>query len=258
MSRRLNGSGMKISAPRNGNPTQHRILIGTPTLGNVRIEWHNALSGVVIPTNWANAVSTPIGFLVDDAQNIVANEAIAKNFDWLLLVEDDVIIPIDLYQRMRKWVDEAKYPMVAGLYHLKSDPPEPMVYRGRGNGPFRKWKLGDVVPVDAVPTGCTLISVKLLKAVAAHRNERYTIQVGPERKLLSRIFETPRYVWNDPALGTYRKMVGTSDLQFCDYVLEHNLLPKAGWPKLAKEKYPFIVDTRIQCGHIDRNTGRLF
>lgn len=235
----------------------HRVLIGIPTLGNVRIEWHNAMSGLVVPTNWSNSMQTPINFLVDDAQNIIANEAMEKNFDWVLLIEDDVVVPVDLYQRMRSYLQSSRFPVVAGLYNLKSVPPEPMVYRGRGNGPYLDWTPGQVVRCDAVPTGCTLISVALIRAVAKHRNQRYQVRLGQDRKSLWRVFETPRHVWHDPKLG-YRKHVGTSDLTFCDYVLEHKLLAKAGWPVLAKSKYPFVVDTRIVCGHIDRETGRVY
>lgn len=249
---------LKTTAPVNGGKRQHRVLIGVPTLGTVRIEWHNAMGALVIPTNWQNSAQTPINFLTDDAQNIICAQAISANFDWVLFIEDDVLVPADLFQRLRPYMDHAKYPVVCGLYHLKTIPPEPMVYRGRGNGPYLKWKPGQVVEVDGVPTGCTLISVKLLKAVMAHRNETYTLQLGPERKAVPRIFETPRRSWSDPKTGSVRKMVGTSDLVFCDYVIEHGLLAKAGWKDLAKKPYPFICDTRIACGHIDRETGQVF
>jgi hypothetical protein len=246
-----------VSAPKNGDTRQHRIMIGTPTLGQVRIEWHNAMQSVVIPTNWASMMQTPIGWLVDDAQNIICHEAMKNDMDWVLFIEDDVVVPIDLFQRFRTYANEGKWPIVAGLYHLKSDPPEPMVYRGRGNGPYLRWKQGEVVRVDAVPTGCTLISTKLIKAVAAHRREHYTVQVGIEKKAIARVFETPRGVGKGPN-GGYYKFVGTSDMVFCDYVLDNKLLGPAGWPQLAKEKYPFLVDTRIACGHIDRETGQVY
>lgn len=248
-----------ITAPRNGkSPLRHRMLIGVPTLGNVRIEWYNAMSALTIPTNWSNSTQTPIGFLTDDAQNIVCKDALANNFDWVLFIEDDVIPPVDLFQRLRNYVVDGRYPMIAGLYHLKTNPPEPMVYRGRGNGPFTRWKMGDVIPVDGLPMGCTLISVKLLRAVAQHRNEMYVLTVGQERTRVPRVFITPREVAFDAKTGSYSKKCGTSDLVFCDYVIEHGLLAKAGWPKLTKEKYPFIIDTRIHCGHIDRETGWIY
>jgi hypothetical protein len=155
-------------------------------------------------------------------------------------------------------MQSAKYPVVGGLYHVKTDPLEPMIYRGRGNGPYLKYKRGDVVMCDGLPTGCTLIHTKLLRAVAEHRNESYVVRLGSDATRVPRVFKAPREVWADTVNGTYQKRVGTSDLDFCDYVIEHKLLAKAGWGKLGKERYPFVVDTRIACGHIDRETGRVF
>jgi hypothetical protein len=159
---------VKTTAARNPNPPTHRILIGTPTLGTVRIEWHNAMSGIVIPCNWSNSANTPINYLVHDAQNIIVNEALRGQFDWLLLIEDDVIVPPDVLLRFAKHIDAATVPIISGLYHLKGlrSEPEPLVYRGRGNGAFRAYKPGEQVWVDGVPTGCVLIHTSILRELA--------------------------------------------------------------------------------------------
>lgn len=245
-------------APRNGLPTRHRILLGIPTLGTVRIEWRNAMNALVTPTNFQITEMTPTGFLTADAQNLIANEALDKRFDWVLLVEDDTLPPPDLYQRLRPYVESAEFPVVAGLYNLKTIPTEPMVYRGRGNGPYTRWRQGDVVRCDGVPTGCTLIAVPLLRAVADWRDAAYALTIGVERRLVRRVFETPRDAWQDPATGGYGKRVGTSDLDFCDAVMAHGLLARAGWPVLGRSRWPYVVDTRIRCGHIDRDTGVVY
>lgn len=246
-----------ITEVRNNGKFMHRILIGTPTLGQVRIEWHNAMSGVVIPCNWSNSMQTPIGFMVDDAQNIIANEVISQNFEWMLLLEDDVMIPSDLFIKLNKHMEEAKYPIVSGIYLLKSSSPEPLMYRGRGNGPFTKFKMGEKVQVDGVPTGCLLVHVSILKALAK-KSEFYELRANDQHVKLKKIFWTPRMVFTDVSLPSYQKLIGTSDLWFCDRILKEGILKDAGWPKLVNEKHPFLVDTSIQCGHIDRNTGSIY
>lgn len=246
----------QVQAPKkNTGRYKHRLLIGTPTMGTVRIEWHNHMQGLVIPTNWQTSTQTPIGFLVADGQNIIANEAIARGFEWVLLVEDDVLVPADLFQRMADWMERGDVPIVSGLYHLKgSVSPEPIMYRGRGAGAFRDWKPGTAVWVDGVPTGCLLIHGSILQELAKIRPE-YEVRANGQAQKLIQIFETPRKVFTDPALQSYHKLVGTSDLYFCDQLMEHDVLKKAGWSKVAKKKWPFVVDTAIRCGHIDRESG---
>lgn len=231
---------------------KHKILIGTPTLGDIRIEWHNATKGLVIPVNWSNSEQTPIGFLVDDAQNIIVKEALDRGFEWVFLLEDDVIPPVDLYIRLERYMSrDDKIPIVVGLYPLKSTEPTPFIFRGRGNGVFRDFKTGDKVWADGVPTGCTLIHSSILK-VMYDQAEWYMIRANGVEHRVKRVFWTPRQVFSDAHLASYQKLVGTSDLFFCDQILERGILKKAGWPQFAKKRFPFLVDTAINCAHIER------
>lgn len=241
--------------PRNTGTYAHRILIGTPTLGQVRIEWHNAMNGLVIPVNWSNSCQTPIGFQVDDAQNVIVKESIDKGFEWTLFIEDDVIPPPDLFLRFSPYMEKKTIPIVSGWYNLKSRPPQPLMFRGRGTGSFNGWKPGDKVWCDGVPTGCLLVHNSVLAALS-ETAETYTLRSNGEIVKLKRIFKTPRITFSDAPLGSYHKLVGTSDLFFCDQIIREKTFEKAGWK--AKKPWPFLVDTAIRCGHIDRSTGEVF
>lgn len=239
----------------------NRVLLGTPTLGVVRMEWHNAVCGLVIPCNWANSTVAPQGFLTPDAQNIIVKEAIEKDFEYVLLLEDDTVPPADLFLRMEAHMRDPASPLISGLYHVKpslvsSDPPEPMIYRGRGNGAFRDWKPGELVWADGVPTGCLLLHRSILRAVW-DASEEYVLQANHQSNRLRRVFEAPRKVFTDVELPSYHKLVGTSDMYLCDRILTEGLLAVAGWKALSRKKFPFLVDTRIRCGHIDRTTGAM-
>ena len=235
----------------------HRVLIGIPTLGTVRIEWHNAVNGLVVPVNWSNSMQTPIGFPVDDAQNVIAFEALSKKFEWLFLLEDDVIPPPDLLVKLERYMTDGSYPIVSGLYPLKSTFAMPFIFRGRGNGCFTGFKTGDKVWADGVPTGCVLIHMSLIREMAKVA-EVYSLRANASVAHVPRIFHTPRQVFSDPGLASYQKLIGTSDLFFCDQLREHGILKKAGWKDIAKKTYPYLVDTSINCGHIDRNSGVVY
>lgn len=254
---------------KSGDRWRNPILIGIPTLGTVRFEWANALWNCVLPVNWAagtvvHPVPTiaPMRYHVAEAQNLIIKSFIEGKWEWLLLIEDDVVVPPELYIKMRDWMDKDETPIVTGLYYVKGNPRAPMIFRGRGGGAFNNWKPGEAVWCDGVATGCTLISRKLIEVAWAESPEialtRMT-SAGEIQQLKTReVFVTTRTAGVDPETGGYWRQMGTSDLEFCDRVIDTGWLKKAGYPKLARKKYPFVVDTSIKCGHIDLSTGIIY
>jgi hypothetical protein len=239
-------------------PIRNRILVGTPTLGIIRAEWAQARFGQVIPCNWTAAnfsvgynTAIPFGYLVADAQNIIVDLVVQQDYEWVVFLEDDVVIPVDTFLKFNEYMKKGDIPVISGLYFLKNSPSEPLVYRGRGNSCYSKFKIGQKVWADGVPTGCLLIHGSILKLMAKE-SEEYVTGNGQKVK---KVFETPAKVWMDPETNNLNMQCGTSDLAWCDRVIKENVLRRAGWKKIAKEKYPFLVDTKIFCKHIELNTG---
>lgn len=239
-------------------PIRTKVYIATPTLGIIRAEWAQARWGTVIPCNWSNSgsfygymQSFPMGYLVADAQNVAVADAIKHNAEWLLFIEDDVLIPPDIFLKLNVYMREDKYPVVSGLYYTKSNPSEPLIYRGRGNSCYLKWKMGDKVWVDGVPTGCVLINMKVLKLMH-DESEDYMTCLGRQ---VRKVFETPAKVWHDPETHRSLAASGTSDLYWCDRVIKEKVLERCGY---KKKKYPYLIDTSIKCGHIDLTTGKTY
>lgn len=239
---------------------QNRLLVGTPTTGLIRMEWAAARYGQAIPANWSKVdmlqymtAYIPLRYSIADAQNMIVNEVVSKGYEWLLLIEHDTIPPPDAFIRFNEYMRSAKYPVVSGLYFTRSDPAEPMVYRGRGNSYFTDWKLGDRVFCDGVPTGMLLVHSKLLKAVWDDSPEYLC---GGYK--IRRVFDSPAKSWYDEEKGSQEALVGTSDLDFCKRVIAGDYLTKAGWPELgsSKVKYPFMVDTSLYCEQIEQDGTR--
>ena len=231
----------------------NKMLIFTPTRGNVRMEWVQGRYNQLIPTNWsfANMLQflspyIPIAYQLADAQNLLAKKVIQDGYEWVLFIEDDNVLPPDAFIRMSKYMNEGTIPMVSGLYFVKSTYAEPLLYRGRGNSHFQDWKLGDRVWVDGMPMGFLLIHSSLIKA-AWDESEEYTVMGEKTR----RVFEQPNNIWFDEETGGIIAKGGTTDLQWCNRLINDGLLAKAGWPKFQKMKYPFLVDTRIFIKHIE-------
>lgn len=243
------------------NKYRQKVLVATPTLGLVRMEWVAARYNQVIPTNWSKTDMVqylngyiPLRYTVADAQNMAVQACLDGGFQWLMFIEDDTIPPADAFLRFTEYMDKADIPVVSGLYFTRSVPPEPMVYRGRGNHYFRDWKLEDKVWADGVPTGCVIIHADLLKAMW---NDSPTYTVKHTGDATRRVFNDPAQTWFNEETGAQETFIGTSDLDFCSRVIQGDYLTKAGFPEIAKRKHPFLIDTNIFCKHIEKD-GRQF
>jgi hypothetical protein len=236
----------------------NRVLVGIPMTGLLRSEWVIARYGQVIPCNWSQTdcyhwirTFSPLEFLVADARNIIVDSMVKKDFEWLFFIDHDVIIPPDTVLKMNERMIAGDIPVWSGLYFTKSVPSEPLVYRGRGNGYYNKWKIGDEVWVDGLPMGCTMIHNSLLK-VMWEEAEEYTIRdAANQEQTIRKVFATPAIAWYDPQSHSWFTATGTEDLRWCDQVREKNIFKKAGWHEFQRKRYPFLIDTKIFCRHIE-------
>lgn len=247
--------GYNSVALRNRGKFRNRLMIGTPTTGLVRIEWVLARFGQVIPTNWSNTdcmqflhTYAPIEYLVADAQNLIVKACLEQDMEWLLLIEHDNILPPGAFIAINEYMNSGEVPVVSGLYFTKSNPPEPMVYRGRGNSFFKDWKLGEKVWVDGCPAGFLLIHASILKALW---NESPEYMVNDQK--VRRVFRTPEKQWQDPETHATYSETGTSDLEFCSRLMKEGIFEKAGWPEYQKKEFPVLIDTGIFLKHITQD-----
>lgn len=252
-----------------------QILIGTPTLGMVHIHWYNAMQGLVVPPNWASVRSTPTGFDVATAQNILVDALLREHFKALLFIEDDTCPPPQALIEFDRWFWKMERklapPVVSGLYHIKGSAeirqgktggiallgPEPLAYRDGGTRAYRDWNPGDVIWVRGVPTGALLVHRAVFEAWAQEPDvETFDVPGYPHK--VKRIFQNPSKVWIDPGTGTTCSSGGTSDLWWSAETIRRGILRKAGWPTFAKKKYPFVIDTALRFGHVDRITSVIY
>jgi hypothetical protein len=231
----------------------NRLLVATASTGSVRMEWVQGRYGQIIPTNWSMVQMiqfmngyVPLRYQVDDAQNIIVKAAIDGDFEWLLLVEHDTILPADAFIRFNQYIRDEQVPVVSGLYYTRSRPSEPLIFRGRGTSVFTDWEMGDLVWCDGVPTGCLLFHMGIMREMWQDSEE---YQIGDV--ITRRVFDTPRHLFFDPESDQYNVTTGTSDLAWCTRVMEGGYFEKAGWHDYQDKTWPFLIDTNIFCRHIN-------
>ena len=123
-------------------------------------------------------------------------------------------------------------------------------------------KIGDKVWCDGIPFGLTLIHGSIIKALW---NESEEYMVGNE--VTRNVFSLPNintgnYGFDntdkkEEGAARFSYTRGTTDLNFCKRVMRDDIFTKAGWPKYAKMKYPYLVDTNLLVMHIDER-GRQY
>ena len=276
MAKKLNGKAVDLClTPVHPKPSQDtvQVLLGTPTLGNIRIEWYNSMVGMVTPPNWSVVRSTPVGYTVADAQNLLVDTFLKGPFRALILIEDDTCPPPETILVFDRWfwkMERKKAPpVVSGVYHIKGSAevrrgkkggiemlgPEPLAYRGGGTRAYRDWKYGDVIWVSGVPTGALLLHRSILEVWAQEPDvETYMVPGYPFP--VKKIFQSPAKVWIEDG-GTHVAS-GTSDLWWSGETIKRGLLAKAGYPALQKKEFPYIIDTSLRFGHVDRVSGMVY
>jgi len=249
----------KIIVDDSGNASYtNRLVIGTAVTGVVRIEWVQSRYGQIIPVNWSQVEFSqtlsgyyPLRYQVADAQNLIVKFALERDFEWLLLWEHDVIAPANSLMKLNKYMQGERVPIVSGLYYTRSRPSEPLVFRGRGNGAFSNFKIGDQVWCDGVPTGFLLIHCGILRSMWAEAPEYRVAD-----KITRRIFDTPRFSWVSDDGPEYYNSQGTSDLEWCTQIMKEGHFEKAGWGEYQDKEWPFLVDTSITCTHINMDGSK--
>lgn len=236
-------------------PISNRVLIGIPATGLIRIEWAMARYGQITPCNWSQSDMvqfidqfSPLGFMVADARNMVCTKAIEQDFEWVFFIDHDTIPPPHTIITWNEYMLKGDIPIFGGLYFTKGRPSEPLVYRGNGTSHYRGWKFGDLVWVDGLGMGCTMIHVSILKEMS---KDSPTYKIGENS--VFRIFETPSKIGIDPQTHALSAQSGTEDLYWCDKVRKQGILAKAGWKDIAKKRFPYLIDTNVFCRHIDNN-----
>jgi len=237
----------------------NRLMIGIPTRGFCRMEWHQANIGMIIPVNWSQVTATEpfsaaytYNYQVADAQNLLVQKALERDFEWILFYEDDIMPPPDAYMKLNEYIRAENTPVVSGLYYTRARPSEPLVFRGRGDSVYDKFNQGDKVWASGVPTGFLLIHMGLIRAMWDESPEYQA-----RNRVTRRVFETPRRADYNAELNQFSTFSGTSDLEWCNRVIEGEYFRKSGWTKYQRKKFPFLVDTNILCRHINFN-GEVF
>lgn len=142
--------GLMVAVPHSGRP--------------VPPEWAWTLMNLHPPMNYNVRYAQILGKPVDVAREWLAEQAVAQGCKYLFFLGDDVTAPghalRQLIYQMEHHPDAA---VIGGIYCLKTDPAQPLVFRGNGHGCYWEWRRGEFFEVTGLGMDCTLINVEKMK-----------------------------------------------------------------------------------------------
>ncbi len=164
---------------------------------------------------------------IAEARNWFAENAINHAAKYMFFWDEDVLVPAHALRELMYVADNWKnVAVVGGIYCLKSERPEPLVFKGTGTGPYWDWKVGEVFEATAVGMGCTLIRTEVFKDL--------------EPPWFKTVDDLTPHLDNIPSGEMW-----TEDLYFCRKVTD-------------TKKWKIIAHGGLVMPHVDVRTGKYY
>lgn len=138
-----------------------RVLIALPTRKDIEPETFKAIYDMIIPDEVETYLEYFYGYRIDQVRNKIAEYAINNQFDYVLFVDSDIIMPPNTLQRFI----EADKAVIGGVYVQKTDDSILELWHDNGN----RFLLDDLkdkkglIQVGAIGFGCVLVKTHILE-----------------------------------------------------------------------------------------------
>jgi hypothetical protein len=190
-------------------------------------------------------IKAPTQFPIDANRNVAAAELLEEGFDLSIWLDLDQTFPSNTLFRLLN----NSYPVVSGVYHLKSLNTFPVVFKRTEDDkdftwfkPIVDYPRDDYFHADMVGMGCVKIDMKVFKAIAdaypkGELIEFFKYGVNPIRYEGEDEEKTEARVKAEKLRSKYLIRDVSEDVYFWKQVYE-------------KTDYKIVVDPKIQCGHL--------
>ncbi len=250
-----------------------------PMLRNIR-EW--SIAGLVNHVNMSSsalpATSKNIAIGALDPYSIGTSLTshnrnrlvVQSDADFIFFIDHDTVPPVDALNKLIA----LDVPMVAGLYFHKGDKHEPIAYMEARDGlyaPVYSYYPGEIMEVDAVGMGCTLIRRDVFKAIR-DQHEWFMLSDGStilvhkddieDRRFPGKFRTEKKRTYGNSIDGCYMvekvKRVSAEDEERFDYpyfTMTHGRTEDMPFCEMVRRVgFPILLDTSIECEHIGESS----
>lgn len=182
------------------------ILIALPTAKNIETDTFKSIYNLIIPENVNTHLEFFYGYKIDQIRNLIAHYSIENNFDYVLCVDSDMVLPNDTLVRLLNHNKD----IVTGIYRQRFlDKVILEVYEENISGGVNN------IDVNNLPTelfqiagsgfGCILVNVNVFRTIT-YPYFKYIDNIDFDNTISEDIFFSYRAkecgynVWCDPNL----------------------------------------------------------
>lgn len=134
-----------------------------PFSRNPSPEWAFSFASILGPMNGTMMLTKIVNAERGFARTKLAWDAWKRGSKYGLFIDDDNTVPPNIIRQLLFEFENADddVMVIGGIYTTKTYPPMPLVYQNIGDGPFYRWKFGQVFPVELIATGMMCIKMEL-------------------------------------------------------------------------------------------------
>ncbi len=199
-----------------------RILLGVASGGSPAQPFIEALGKLRLPAGVESFErSVAFGNYIPAQREIIMQDALDGDYDYLFFVDDDIVLPSDALERLLETIEsDPQTAVVGGLYYSR-DEVRPIAVGGWDSNDtttafIPAYTSTSVDPVDGIGFGCALLRVATARA--------FTPPYFPAHVYLERKARVARQC--------------DEDFCYCE--------------RVRKQGYTVRLDARVRCGHYDR------
>lgn len=223
--------------------------------------WAFSLASIVPPMNATSVLSKTVNWPRDEARDHLIEGALESESKYGFFLDDDVTVPPNIIRalvfEMENAADDVM--VIGGIYCSKTAPAVPLVYQHMGDGPFYKWKIGQVFPCELIATGAMMIKMEVFKHITPpYFKEIDSVEDGKKHGLIPEGSDCGRFAINDDGFFCHKVRAagfkilahgGMNCMHWDDkgtaYVLPDNSYPikcelEKRWPEPAKTEEEHI------------------
>lgn len=180
--------------------TRPLVTTCVPFSRNPMPGWAFSLASMAPPLNSTSVLSKTENMPRDEARDFLVQGALESESQFIFFLDDDVTVPPNIIRSLLfEFGNQPDDVMViGGVYCTKTQPAHPLVFQHLGEGPFYKWRIGQVFPVELIATGAMMIKTEVFKHISPPWfKEIDSVEDGKKHGLIPEDFDGHRFGIND-------------------------------------------------------------
>lgn len=245
---------------------RQKISIGLPHYGGFSGVWATQMLQFTAALAQSHTIVEVIAsgvMTADHNRNLIVQEFLKSDAEWLFWIDSDTIVPVGAVERM---LSHGRT-LVSGLYYGKNDPHPPIAYMTY-NGAFRpidkeiRWEKGEIIEVDATGMGAMLthrsVFEDILKNYTVFQVEGGGLWPVHNNDILGEPFQNGQPNSHEHDGKVYRGQLRSrlipltiANAKFPFFMVEHIRTEDMFFFDLAKRVgHTPVLDTSVECTHL--------